>query len=144
MKRSRLIITISAIAFFAIGFFAWETAEIRQFAGEYVAVDAHDSAYELNLSRTGQISVVDIGAGNPALEGYIFRNPFAAGSGRYYLRSSGETDDAFLDLGENKGKASVWLSSLGQTDADDEPAVLRVITIETGTDHMQFNEKGFE
>ena len=137
MKRSRLIITISAIAFFAIGFFAWEIAEIRQFAGEYVAVDAHDSAYELNLSRTGQISVVDIGAGNPALEGYIFRNLFAAGSGR-------ETDDAFLDLGENKGKASVWLSSLGQTDADDEPAVLRVITIETGTDHMQFNEKGFE
>ena len=53
----------------------------------------------------------------------------------------GETDDVFLDLGECKGKAKVWLSAIGQTYVD--PAVYRIIIIETETAHMQFNEKSY-
>ena len=140
MKKSRIkVITLIIIVLVILGF-AWETAEIRQYAGEYVAVDAQDSAYELTLSKLGKINVVDVGAGNPALEGWIYRFPFSTESNRYHLLTCGETDNAFLNIGE--GDASVWISAIGQTYID--PAEYKVITIETGTEHMQFNEKGFE
>ena len=139
MKKTR-VIGITLVILLVIGGLAWETAEIRQCAGEYIAVDAQDSAYELNLSKIGRISVVDVGAGNPALEGWIYRSPFSTEYNRYHLITYGETDNAFLNIGE--GDASVWISAIGQTYID--PAEYKVITIETETEHMQFNEKGFE
>ena len=143
MKKTRIaVITLFIIVIVMVGLI-WETTEIRQYAGEYVSIDARDSTYVLKLSKTGHISVEDVGAGTPALEGRIYRSSFSASM--YYLITGGETDGVFLDLGENNGKAYVWLSELGQTITDDEePTAFKVITIETGTDHMQFNEKGFE
>ena len=145
MKKVRIAVITLFIIVIVVGGIIWETTEIRQYAGEYVAVDVQDSTYVLSLSKTGRISVIDVGAGNPAIEGWIYRTPFSAVYSRYYLKSGGETDSAFLDLGENNGKAVVWLFELGRAVADDEePTPFSVITIETGTDQMQFNEKGFE
>ena len=145
MKKIRILVITLLIIGIVAGGFVWETEEVRRFAGDYVAVDAQDSAYELILSKIGRIKVVDVGAGNPAIEGWIYRTPSSAEYSRYYLKTGGETDGVFLGLEENNGKATVWLSLLGRAIADDEePTPFRVITIETKTDHMQFNEKGFE
>ena len=139
MWRKRIItVLLIVLIIVTIGYLLIVRSEIRQFAGTYKAVDAADSEYELTLSKTGKISVADVGAGNPVLEGHIYKSPFKT---EYYLKAGGETDDVFLDLGECKGKAKVWLSAIGQTYVD--PAVYRIIIIETETAHMKFNEKSY-
>ena len=141
MKKTRkIIIALFIIAIAAVAGFVWETAEIRHYAGEYVSVDATDAAYELSLSGTGHISVTDAATGDQVMEGRIYRTPFT--DGHYNLNAGGNTDDTFLDLGNNGGKASVWLSIIGQI--EDGGTDFGIVIIETETDHTQFNEKGFE
>jgi len=133
LKKTKVVIIV--ILLIGVVAYLWTTADVRQFAGKYTAVDATDSAYELTLSKFGRVHVADVGAGNPALDGFIYRIPFRD---EYYLKAGGETDDVFLDLGKHNGKAKVWLSAIGQTYVD--PAVCRIIIIETETAHMQFNK----
>lgn len=141
-KRISIIIIVFLLA--ALAYFMWETAEIRNYAGLYEAVDAKDSAYELSLSKIGRISVADIGAGNPAVEGWIYRIPFSADNNRYKLIAGGETNEVFLDIGSNKNKTWVWLSEIGISEENAEPKAFRIITIENDSDHMQFNESGYD
>ena len=140
MKKYRIIVvSIIVISLILMGYFIWGTSEIRKFAGEYESVDATDSSYELTLSKTGKLTVVDVGAGNPAVEGYVFRVPFRD---TYFLKTGGETDGAFLSLEENQGKADVWLSVIGQVEGENLED-FRIITIETRSGHMQFNESSY-
>ena len=140
MKKTRKIIIALLIIVIAAASFVWEPAEIRHYAGEYVSVDAKDGAYELSLSGTGHISVTDAATGDQVMEGRIYRTSFT--DGHYNLNAGGNTDDTFLDLRNNGGKASVWLSIIGQI--EDGGTDFGIVIIETETDHMQFNEKGFE
>lgn len=141
-RRIASFIIASIVIIAAILLAVWETSEIRSFAGQYVSVDAVDSTYELTLSPSGRLTVSDIGAGNPAVDGLILRT--SPSDSKYTLKCGGETDEVFLDLGESDGRASVWLSWIGRVENDETNESFRVIIIETGTARMQFNEKGYE
>ena len=138
-RRSSALVIILVILFLAAVYIIWEVNEIWRFAGNYQVVTEADSTYELILSQTGRITIVDVGAGNPALEGFLYRTPLSAKDGKYVIRAGGETDPVFLDLGENGMKANAWLSIIGLESPEGfEPC--NVINLETETDRMQFNE----
>lgn len=137
--KGKIIIAVLVILFVAVVYLIWEISEIQQFIGTYEAADATDSAYELTLSRTGRIKVVDIGAGNPALEGFLYRTPLSAKDGKYIVKAGGETNPVFLDLGSSGMKADGWLSMILREDRGDSE-FCKIIVLQTGTEHMQFEK----
>ena len=140
-NRKMLMSLIAAMLIAAAGYIVWDLYIIRPLAGEYVSVDAKDSLYELTLSKAGRINVVDVGAGNPALEGFVFAVPDSVN--RLRIKTYGETDGAFLGIKDHK--LSIYPASLGYQPADSQtPVSFHIITLETDSESMQFNEKGYE
>lgn len=74
MKNKKMLMSLIAVILLASsGYIVWDLYIIRPLAGEYVSVDATDSLYELTLSKAGRINVVDVGAGNPVIEGFVLQ-----------------------------------------------------------------------
>ena len=142
MKHKKILMSLIAVILIAAsGYIVWNLYIIRPLAVEYVSVDARDSLYELTLSKAGHISVVDIGAGNPAIEGIVFAVPDPVN--RLRIKTYGETDGAFLEIKDHK--LSIYPATLGYQPADSQtPVSFHIITLETASESMQFNEKGFE
>lgn len=137
--KGKFIIAILVILFVAVVYLIWESSEIQRFTGTYEAVGDKDSAYELTLFRTGRIKVVDIGAGNPALEGFLYRTPLSAKDGKYIVKAGGETNPVYLNLGDSGMRANGWLSMILREDRGDSE-FCKIIVLETGTEHMQFEK----
>lgn len=135
-KRHIIILTIIAVLIIS-GYLIWGFSHLSTYAGKYISVDADDSTYELTLTKTGHISITDIGAGNPALEGFVYIVPDA--NNNFRIRTFGETDKTFLGLGENK--LNIWLITIGRLAIDEEsPATYKAIVLEAA-DSMQFNSE---
>ena len=137
--KGKFIIAVLVILFVAVVYLIWEISEIQRFTGTYEAVGDKDSAYELTLSGTGRIKVVDIGAGNPALEGLLYRTPLSAKDGKYIVKAGGETNPVFLDLGGSGMRANGWLSMVLREDRGDSE-FCKIIVLETESEHMQFEK----
>ena len=142
MKNKKMLMSLIAVILLASsGYIVWDLYIIRPLAGEYVSVDATDSLYELTLSKAGRINVVDVGAGNPVIEGFVFAVPDSVN--RLRIKTYGETDGAFLGIKDHK--LSIYPASLGYQPADSKaPVSLHIIVLETASESMQFNEKGYE
>ena len=139
MRRKPLIISLIIIVLIICGYLTWDITQIGKYEGEYVSVDAKDSLYELTVSKTGHVSIADVGAGNSALEGLMYVVPDP--DNQFRIKTFGETDKTFLGLENNKLR--IRPAILGQTSDDQAAATLRVIIFEA-SDSMQFNEKGYE
>ena len=109
MKNKKMLMSLIAVILLASsGYIVWDLYIIRPLAGEYVSVDATDSLYELTLSKAGRINVVDVGAGNPVIEGFVFAVPDSVN--RLRIKTYGETDGAFLGIKDHK--LSIYPASL--------------------------------
>lgn len=111
--------------------------KIVQYSGYYTA-NNDVSTYQLYLSPLGHVDVVDIGAGNPAIEGGLYGLPF---SNFYTLKAKGETDPVFLNLEKNNMKANVEFS---YTDIKPQNIIIKhnikTITISTKSEKIVFTE----
>ncbi len=140
-RKPAIIVSIVIIMIAFAGYPIWDIYHIHSLEGEYVSVDAADSLYELTLTKTGRISIVDVGAGNPVLEGIVFAVPDS--ENRLRIKTYGETDGAFLGIKDHK--LTIWPASIGYQPADAQiPVSFHIITLETVSESMQFNEKGYE
>jgi len=55
----------------------------------------------------------------------------------------GETEGAFLGIKDHK--LAIWPALVGRQPADaQKPVSFHIITLETASESMQFNEKGYE
>ena len=75
---------------------------------------------------------MDIGAGNPALEGTLYGIPF---SEKYTVKAKGETDESFLNISENNMKAELEFS---HTDIGDIKKNVNLLVISTKNEAMEF------
>ena len=139
MRRKAVSIVIITAILIIVSYLIWDISQLRPFAGTYISIDAEDSTYELTLSGTGRISITDIGAGNPALNGFVYTVPDS--NNHFRIRTFGETDSSFLGLKDTK--TAIWLSSIRHQDDEQSSSDYNVIVLEA-SDSMQFNEKGYE
>lgn len=127
-KKRKIILSVITLLIIVCACYFFNFA---RYAGYYSSVKAN-SAYQLHLSPLGHIEIVDIGAGNPALEGTLYGIPF---SEKYTVKAKGETDESFLNISENNMKAELEFS---HTDIGDIKKNVNLLVISTKDETMEF------
>ena len=102
----------------------------------YESVDAEDTTYGLSISIIGNFSIADIGAGNPAIKGHLFKIPFTDNKYIVNCLFDEDFDEHFLNMKSKFQVMNIYPQIIGNKFKQD----YHVIIFETEKEHMQFNE----
>lgn len=133
--RLKIIIGIIVVMLIAIGSFAiYNYHEFSDMKGEYESVESN-SLYSLKVSDFGKFSIVDVGAGNPCIKGYLLKIPSKDACFACCLFDS-DFDGSFLNI-DSKFKRLGYFPMLAGREMGDS---YMIVVFENGDDSIQFNE----